>query len=73
MAEEESAPGYNCHVFPLNDITDELRLSALLKMLSVRKKLHRIRKTLEFERISARINDKECSLLADLTGKANSR
>jgi len=42
-------------------------------MPSIRKQLRRIRKTLEFERISARINDKECSLLADLTGEANSR
>ena len=58
---------------PLNDIADELRSSVLLMMPSGRKKLRRIRKTLEFEGIAAWINDKECSLLADLTGEANSR
>ncbi len=73
MAEEKSAPGYGCHAFPLHDVTDELRSSVLLMMLSGRKKLRRIRKTLEFEGIAARIDDKECSLFPDLTCEANSR
>jgi hypothetical protein len=50
-----------------------MRLPALRLMPLGRKKLRRIRKTLEFEGIAARIDDKECSLFPDLTGEANSR